>query len=565
MRKFFIHLTLIFFLVFASYSLLLQNQFVKHAQPIFLANPTPSGKILLIPLDSRPPCTDYVKKLASMAGYEVIQPPNELLDKYRTPANIQEIRHWLEQNIVRADSAIISVDMLLHGGLWNSRQQQETIDELQIVLELLLRIQRNHPQIRLYAFSIIPRLFLAQDLSDNVLRERIAEWSVLQEKLLLFENPIDWQQNLLIESKIPSLLRDKYRELYKNNRTRTFALINLVQQKVLSGLVIGQDDSTIFGLGNIERNRVEEFLRFQPQYTGKIFVTRGTDEVALNMLNMAMGPQPETKAFVFYTEKQTPELILPYMPRPLAQTVKEKLTIVNARQVDAPDAADFILVVNAGISSFFSTERKNAAQQIKSWLAHGKKVAVVDLAMNWQQSQTLLPYLKANDAPLQSLLAYAGWNTASNSVGTAVTQSVMVLRGKKPTQSSDAFQRELNRIRFLAERILDDWHYQKSYQHHINTSLRKQKIDPYDLSTQTLPVQQIIHQELLNTLPRLIIRPWQDKVFSAGSNPPIPFILSDWQILSDLPWDRTFEIKLDLIPTPAVINIIRYGEKEKSR
>ena len=36
-------------------------------------------KIILIPLDSRPPCTDFVVDLGKIAGTEVIMPPNKFL------------------------------------------------------------------------------------------------------------------------------------------------------------------------------------------------------------------------------------------------------------------------------------------------------------------------------------------------------------------------------------------------------------------------------------------------------------------------------------------------------
>ena len=44
-------------------------------------------KILLIPLDSRPPCTNFVIDLAKIVNIEIIIPPDEILDNYKTPAN----------------------------------------------------------------------------------------------------------------------------------------------------------------------------------------------------------------------------------------------------------------------------------------------------------------------------------------------------------------------------------------------------------------------------------------------------------------------------------------------
>lgn len=197
-----------------------------------------------------------------------------------------------------------------------------------------------------------------------------------------------------------------------------------------------------------------------------------------------------------------------------------------------------------------------AAQQIQDWLHRKKPVALVDLTMNWRQEQTLLPYLQASGAPLSSLIAYAGWNTASNSVGTAVTQAAMVLRGKEHSLPSAAsMQQEMDRVAFLAERILDDWYYQKHYQHQLNAALRKEKIDPYDLAGYSAPTTKRIQQELSETLPRLIARPWQDRFFFTGGDSSRPFVLYNWQVETSLPWQRTFEIRLNLFAAPAIVHM----------
>ena len=44
-------------------------------------------RVLLVPLDSRPPCGRFVQDAARIAGVEVVLPPAELLDEYFRPGD----------------------------------------------------------------------------------------------------------------------------------------------------------------------------------------------------------------------------------------------------------------------------------------------------------------------------------------------------------------------------------------------------------------------------------------------------------------------------------------------
>ena len=57
----------------------------------------------------------------------------------------------------------------------------------------------------------------------------------------------------------------------------------------------------------------------------------------------------------------------------------------------------------------------------------------------------------------------------------------MSLRGRDTNEPAIALYRDLARVEFSSERILDDWYYQKKYRHQLNEELEKQKVDPYNL------------------------------------------------------------------------------------
>ncbi len=555
-RSFFIHICLICIFLSTALAFLFHFNLTHTATPLGPVRILPKGSIALIPLDSRPPCTDYVQQLALMAGYQVTLPPAGLLDNYRRPGNTVALRDWLSQEISHSDSAIISVDMLVHGGLLTSRHGNASPSDIAEVIELLKVLHQNYPRVRLYAFNIIPRLFIADNPLTDKFKPLMSEWSILQETVLLFENPRDFARLQKIETDLPIELIQRYRRLYAENTQLNFQLLKLIQTGVLSGLVLGQDDSASFGLANLERQRLDLFLNNNPKLQEKVFITRGTDEVALSFLGQVLVSPigRKTKVFVYYTEALTPDITMPYMPGPLSRSVAEKLKLSNAEQSGNIEDSDYILAVHAGTLRSSTKNLAKAADQIKLWLDTGKNVALVDLAENWQTNQTLLPYLQKNAVPFDRLIAYAGWNTTSNSIGTAVTQASMVLAGRVKDTPNELLSRDLQRVGFLASRIMDDWYYQKSFRPLLNDSLQRQAINPYDLQSARTKVNRKIESELGSALPRLIQRNWQNTIFSLPAATDYSYAIAGWQLHSKLPWDRTFEIKIDLAPQPAIIN-----------
>jgi hypothetical protein len=121
----------------------------------------PALKVVLVPLDSRPPCTKFVMELGKLVNIKVIIPPAEILDNYNTPANKQALREWLETAAKSADAAIISSDILIHGSLLASRLAAGTDDDISKTIKLLKNLHQQNTKLKMYAFSIIPRVLIA--------------------------------------------------------------------------------------------------------------------------------------------------------------------------------------------------------------------------------------------------------------------------------------------------------------------------------------------------------------------------------------------------------------------
>ncbi len=533
-----------------SISLIITCYFFSTIPSYKLMAPTPiqyQHKILLIPLDSRPPCTNFVIDLAKIVNIEIIIPPDEILDNYKTPANQILVRQWLKDNIKNVNFAIISTDMLIHGGLMASRLSEGSENDIVDTLQLLQEIHNQYPSIDLYAFNIIPRLWVGDSEETKKYQTSILEFSKLKDIIYTFHNPIDIERQKEVEAKLPTNIKNNYLTLYAENEKLNKELINLIQKGVLKQLLIGQDDGQSFGIPNIIKRNLQHYLWQKNIAENQVIITRGTDEIALTILGSINSTlqHHQPKIFVQYNDEKASSIVMPYMPHSVATTAKEKIEIAKGIQTTSIDSADFVLYVYIGTKDNMQN-RYASAQELKKLLESGYKVALVDLSENFEASETLFPVLKANHVPLNQLIAYSGWNTTSNSIGTAITQATL-FTGKlhNITSEKDLATTYSNHLIFLTSRFLEDWYYLKSSHAKIDHLLKAQNIDVYNLNDSYNFANAQLQKEMLQ----------QSRILLNDSAYTIPikiqyndtyFLLKvkDMKIDVNYPWPRTFEIDI---------------------
>lgn len=505
-------------------------------------------QILMLPLDSRPACTKFVVELGKIANINIITPPKELLDYYDTPSNTQKLRSWVRENIHKSDAAILSIDSLIHGGLLASRHalgiEKDTIE----TLSLLETIHKENPTTPIYAFNILPRMWLADSPENQKYQKDVLEYSKLKDQIYTFENPLDIKKIIEIESTLPPDLLDKYHKLYQKNIDLNKKLIHLSQKGIITKLIIGQDDGQIFGIPNISKNLLLHYLDGEHLSTNQVILTRGADEVALNLLgtisNQLLKFHP--KINVQYSDTEAPSIIMPYMPNSVATTVKEKIEILGGIVTSKPEDADFILFVYIGTEKN-QNDRFLINKKIQALLKENYKVALVDLSEDFMQEKTIFPMLLANGTPMQQFIAYAGWNTASNSIGTALTQaSIFTSMLKRSTTTNDILKLYQNNITFLISRYIEDWYYLKNVIDLINTSLKKQKINPYQLNVHHSMANHMLTQELNHKVFSFTqYRSYQEPIRILTPDGIKQIKLRNLQFATSYPWPRTFEIDLN--------------------
>lgn len=548
-KRFAIYIFLIIFISSCLINLQLQRGQFQIVDTTVLHKDTDySSRLLLIPLDSRPPCTQFVEQLAAVAGTSVQIPPAELMDNYKKPGNRQALRKWLLENAQSNTTAIVSVDMLIHGGLLASRLNVGGQEDAQSVIDIFKQAKMINPQLKLYVFSIIPRLIIADTPENMSQQKNMLKYSIQKDLALTFENPLDYKMLMDLESKLPAEIIARYTGLYEHNKQLNYALIDLAKQGVIDGLVIGQDDGQAFGLPNMAKGAIQHYID-QTDVKEKVFVTRGTDEVALTLLGyiIAKNANYQPKIFVRYSHKAAAGIVMPFMPHSVETTVNEKIHLVNGIRVLSPEVADFILYVHVGTHEINNTVVEQAAHEIMAMINAGKKVAVVDLTEDFYASETVFPTLLKQEVPLLRLSAYAGWNTTSNSIGTALAQvAIWGASSSAPASEERLISAWSANTNFLLCRFFDDWYFQKEIQPAINASLRKSSIDPYNLGQKYHSTNSAVQKMINEKAQYWFYRQLRNKPFIIEtSGQPVKVLISDFSFAANLPWDRTFEVRLE--------------------
>ena len=522
------------------------------AVPVSTDFPAIRRRILLIPLDSRPPCGRFVQDAGRIAGVEVVLPPAELLDEYFRPGDTAALQSWTMEHIAGFDAAILSIDQLLHGGLIASRQAKKTIADEEDLLDFLRRLRAAHPNIPLYAFSILPRMMPPDGLVDWEEQKRLMKYSRLLGRIAREKNPRDEDLSALddLRASISAENLAQYERLFANYADFGQRLISLAENGTLDRLVIGQDDSEPNSIPNLVLHKFSELLAAKGISENRVFLAQGADELALSILaaDEAQRNGFSPRVALIYNDSSTPDRVLPYMGATLEKTAREKIRFTRGTIAASPETADFTLYISANDKATANT-RKAAAATINTLLDNKRAVALVDLAEHLRLDETLLPVLVENKTPIHMLAAYAGWNTASNSVGTAVAHAVLLQIAQRRAQTeNDALSVAAAHISFLDGRFLEDCYYLKDVVDHLNYSLEKcgaQNGRGLEYNYNYPLGSLLLETAIENRRTRLVhTAAYQTPFTFKTENATLLLRATDFTATARFPWPRTFEIDL---------------------
>lgn len=503
-------------------------------------------KILYIPLDERPCNYDYPQHIARLQSQlQLVVPPRPLLGQKKQAADVSGLWRWLIDSLPDCDCAILSLEMLVYGGLLPSRLHQLSREKLHNRLQQFHNIAHLWPNIRLLASNLImraPRYNSSEEEPDyyETYGEQLFQWGWLQDRAQtvgLSTEGLTVSEKTQLESlsaSIPTQPLNDYRERRRKNLDVNLAAIDLVTDGVLDFLAIPQDDCAEFGFTTSDRRQVYDRIETRGLHE-QIHVYPGADEVGCSLLARASTQRLERaiKIYPLYSSRQGSQVIPLYEDRPIAESTQLHIRAAGAEVAGSPSDADIVLAVN--VPDQYSQEAKDQPKQlnisqspsefikhIQQLVTEGTPVAVADVAFANGGDTALIQQIDAA-CGWETVIAYGGWNTCGNSLGSTIAAAVV---GKESNvQEAIAF----NTIYHL----LEDWGYQTIVRWALMESwLADLGATYFDLDGHSEVVEAEIGRRLKAVWTSIVRHSFQD-----------------WSITSlDIrsPWQRMFEIGIAL-------------------
>ena len=511
--------------------------------------------ILLVPLDSRPPCREFVINGGKIIGREIATPPTEYMDYYSKAGETTEMRQWLAENAGNADAVILSVDQLLSGGLLAAREAHISHADIDVLAAYLRTLHTAHPTVPLHAFYILPRA-IPQDGIEGW-RERRALLAYARLLGRAGEGlSVDEDEMERLRGEFPPDDLEKYLAHFDESTALASMLIELTEEGVLTRLILGQDDGEEYSVGNLKKKELAALLAQKHIAQERAMIVHGADEIALSMLARLSVDELRTRGgaapriALRYARADMADMIFPFMAVSNNVTAREKIAMLGAALAEDGTGSDLTLLISAGDSGADTLgTRAPAAAAVKDMLAAGTPVALVDLSRHFHAEETLFPILVEKNVPVNALTAYAGWNTASNAVGTALAQAVLYHCAiQRAATTEERARAAYANLAFLTGRIAEDEFYLKETIDRVNDTLRNagyQNTADLDLTRNWRWANDL----LTNDLSRRIRSYENTAAFRAPfaqNNMRLRAVRSN--ITAYYPWPRTFEIRMETHP-----------------
>ena len=499
--------------------------------------PLPTNNtILLLPLDSRPVCCSLPQQLGALAGIDVILPSKDLLDNYQIPADRKKLYFWLEKNLPQHSEAILSADLLIHGGLLHSRIPLGKEEDYSRFLQLLQNTAKLQPHSHLSSFAIVPRLLV----SDQLLPDRWYQWHLrryaeLRDMTDTFNDPYLTQEQEEIAAKIPPEILAKYLQRYRDNDQFNRYFFAASKNNLLT--IIGQDDGSSFGMPNRNMSHARSYAQGQQQTA----LTYGADEIAALLVARSYLRQTSysPKVYLHYAVPENEFMYMPFMPASNGETLRDKIHLLGAQEVASPAEADIILYISCGFDAYHPGSGQ--AEELRLLLDTYPHVALLDLTANFSVEELLVPQLLLAGVPINKLAAYAGWNTFSNSAGTVLAQAAIFTGQCKNLDEQYLPQLYAANLDFILTRLADDFLYQKVCHATLRKTITKHGYNPDYMEGNGLGYGQALAQDYLGLGATLLLHNNLGKTpFYTTTQK--EYYLQDLKLRPRYPWRRVFEI-----------------------
>ncbi len=511
-------------------------------------------KIMYIPVDERPCTYLYPQRLVEgNKQVEMIAPPKNILGDKKVPANVDMLWDWINENISDCDYMVVSIDMLIYGGIVPSRLHYMTIEQCETLILRLAALKKNNPTLTIYAFNLIMRVPCYSSSEEEPdyygqYGEKIFKYAWLYDKLQRGKVSDGEAERLeLIKKEIPEEVLEDYIGRRKVNSYVNSKIVELSKDEIIDFLVLPLDDCSEYGFSANEQLNV---LKYVDQFTlhDRIYLYPGADEVGCSLtarvLNIIYDRTP--KMFIRYSSTIGPNIIPSAEDRPLGESIKLQIMAAGGIPVDNSADADIILMVNSPTQnaenmgdaripkdpSYYSMRNlREFSAAIQYYIEQNKRVAVADVAFCNGSDDELMRILSKKGI-LSKLCSYAGWNTSGNTLGTVISHAITNLYCENTVDDS---QNENYADKFLIERLVEDWGYQAIVRQNIWRQLENGAFN-------TLETGHLTTDEALN---------WAEQLTEQELNKFIQDFIPEYKnqyMVKDVffPWKRLFEVGFSL-------------------
>ncbi|MFE6919222.1 DUF4127 family protein [Streptomyces rubiginosohelvolus] len=439
-------------------------------------------RIALLPLDERPACSRLPAQIAAVAGAGTLLPPPELMPRLREPGDADALGTWLAGAARDADAAVVSLETLGHGGLIASRTQPSPVAEVAARWQTLDRIAASGTPV--HAVTLITR---TPDSDDAM--EEPEYWDPhgpalhhLSAELHRGEQPQTRRAEQLAAARraVPPAVRSDFLRRRVRNHALNLTALELAASGALDSLVVGADDTAPRAVATAELQQLQ-LWRSRLEVEDRVSVRPGADEatatlVARTLLGL-LGSGPVTVR-IEAVDPNGLARTAPYENIPVGRTAAGQIMACGATVNEGPDPDLYLLVHTpdgagdwaVGPPAHRSEEAVRTAQSLADRAAEllraGRAVAVADCAQP-NGADPLLADALLRTGLAHLLTSYAGWNTAGNTLGTAVAHAVTAVAARR----ADRFD-ERAHLDLLAHRFIEDLGYMTRVRPEIRAALR---------------------------------------------------------------------------------------------
>ena len=421
--------------------------------------------VLYVPQDDRPVSLQYTVDTAREAGMTVLTPPQHLISGKTYQGQADQIMAWVEQNAGRADVMVLSTDTLIYGGLVDSRKHNIPLSTLQNRLKRIEGLKARNKNVRIYGFGTVMRSPRASGGGTEPAYyaeygSTIFQIAALQDKLDSGSLTQEETQKLMsLQASVPvEYLQDWFDRRQKNMKINK-ELIDETRSGVFDYFALGHDDTSQLSQSALEG-------RYLNRYSKDISVEKYGSFPGADQLGLLLMARSRTDVS---TEKPTFSVIYPlggggktlpgYEDQTIDKTIAQHVEAVGGTMVTQGKptvllAVNTPLTTSTGESENFenfpmiSNSTNAFVDRIQQAVDSGVNVSVADIAFNNGADNTLVSAMYKRDL-LYKIGAYNGWNTASNTVGYAIAQGLL-LKSMSPEGHRD----------MLTQQYLDNWAYQ---------------------------------------------------------------------------------------------------------